>query len=244
MQHYYDSASSPSMRYTQSLPDLQHLSQSPPDHPHQLDAHRHPISHAAQTVSCLHQPNLTSHKSPNLGEQQRQMVGSDGYLKLSSHQEDELMYTLCQNLLSAHVSQSTQLQNQPFRSHDRKQGRSSHYGPQSHSRSSTLLHHQSQNFQPPPSVKEEHHSNISSPVVQPIFSHQNHVSCAQLSHERQFQQTTCQQQRPSKASLQYKTITAVLSHHRWDTHYVTHNPSGSHCRHLIVQVNYQDIIQT
>ena len=65
-------------------------------HPHHLDAHRHPISHATQTVSCLHQPNLTSHKSPNFEEEQRQMVVSDSYLSLSSHQ-DELMHNLFQN---------------------------------------------------------------------------------------------------------------------------------------------------
>ena len=182
VQHNYGSSSSPSVGYTQSLPDheLQHLSQSPLGHPH---APRHQISHATQTVTRPHQSvsvTVMSHSSPNLEEQQRQMVASEGHLRLSRSHQDQPIHSFYQNLPPADNSQSTHRN----KSYGWRRGHRSHCGPYSCSRGSTPLHHQRQNFPPPLSVRGEHQSNISDPVAQPIFSHQDQDFYAQPSHER------------------------------------------------------------
>ena len=183
VQHYHGSSPSPSMGYTQSLPESQYLSQSPPDHPHHLDAPRHPISHATQTVILPHQSDgatLMSHSHSE--EQQRQMVASGGHLRLSRSHQDQLIHTFYQNLPPADNSQSTRW-NKLSQSYGRRRWHRSHCGPYSRSLGSTPLHHQRQNFPPPLSVRGEHQSNISDPVAQPIFSHQDQGFYAQSSHE-------------------------------------------------------------
>ena len=177
VQHNYGSSSSLSVGYTQSLPEQQHLSQSPSGHPR---APRHPISHTTQTVTHPHLSDgvtLMSH-SPKLEEQQRQM--GEGHLRLPRSHQDQLIHSFYQNLDN---SQST-CRNKLSQSYGWRRGHRSHCGPYSHSRGSTPLHHQCQNFPPPLSVRGEHQSNISDPVAQPIFSHQDQDFYAQSSHER------------------------------------------------------------